>query len=243
MISPFSLKASCRQRNDCIFFGCVCLTYNFSVFRYHRYVLFPRSPQIQPSYMDTCFCPLQPAIVLAPINCTQTTAPQIEEPSTKPEPQTTDDQSEDSPQHPPQETPQAENEEEKKSDWKARQERHLSFHFMFYFVGTFFFFLHCVSVKDILSTYGRLFALGAKGRAERRSVFSERLAQRSTGIGHTHTHKVETDKTHLSIKPAQQPQHLLLLTYSLHHLWRAKSGTYTSCWTPNTPRRPGHTSV
>lgn len=137
--------------------------------------------------MDTCFCPLQPAIVLAPINCTQTTAPQIEEPSTKPEPQTTDDQSEDSPQHPPQETPQAENEEEKKSDWKARQERHLSFHFMFYFVGTFFFFLHCVSVKDILSTYGRLFALGAKGRAERRSVFSERLAQRSTGIGHTHT--------------------------------------------------------
>ncbi|TKS79596.1 Signal peptide peptidase-like 2B [Collichthys lucidus] len=57
-----------------------------------------------------------PAIVLAPINCTQTTAPQTEEPSTKPEPQTTDDQSEDSPQHPPQETPQAENEEEKKSD-------------------------------------------------------------------------------------------------------------------------------
>lgn len=242
MISPFSLKASCRQRNDCIFFGCVCLTYNFSVFRYHRYVLFPRSPQIQPSYMDTCFCPLQPAIVLAPINCTQTTAPQIEEPSTKPEPQTTDDQSEDSPQHPPQETPQAENEEEKKSDWKARQERHLSFHFMFYFVGTFFFFSTlCLGQRHF--KYVRAFVCTwCEGKSrEEISVFWK--AGSAEHRDWTHTHKVETDKTHLSIKPAQQPQHLLLLTYSLHHLWRAKSGTYTSCWTPNTPRRPGHTSV
>lgn len=62
--------------------------------------------------------------MLAPINCTQTAEPQIEGPSTKPEPQTTEatNQSEDSPRHPPQETPPAEKEEdENKSDWKDIQ--------------------------------------------------------------------------------------------------------------------------
>ncbi|XP_041658865.1 signal peptide peptidase-like 2 isoform X2 [Cheilinus undulatus] len=62
-----------------------------------------------------------PAIVLAPINCTQTAAPQTEGPSTKPEPQPEEDanQSEDSPLPPPQETPTAEkNEEEDKLDRK-----------------------------------------------------------------------------------------------------------------------------
>lgn len=69
---------------------------------------------IQPSYVDASFCPLQPAIVLAPINCTQTAAPQIEVPSPKPEPQTTGatNPSEDSPRQPPQETPPAEKDEE-----------------------------------------------------------------------------------------------------------------------------------
>uniref|UniRef100_A0A671Z0G7 Signal peptide peptidase-like 2B n=1 Tax=Sparus aurata TaxID=8175 RepID=A0A671Z0G7_SPAAU len=74
---------------------------------------------IQPSYIDTSFCPLQPAIALTPINCTQTAAPQIEEPPTKLEPQTSEatNQSEDSPQQPPQETPPAEKDgEENKSD-------------------------------------------------------------------------------------------------------------------------------
>uniref|UniRef100_A0A671Z0B3 Signal peptide peptidase-like 2B n=1 Tax=Sparus aurata TaxID=8175 RepID=A0A671Z0B3_SPAAU len=72
-----------------------------------------------PSYIDTSFCPLQPAIALTPINCTQTAAPQIEEPPTKLEPQTSEatNQSEDSPQQPPQETPPAEKDgEENKSD-------------------------------------------------------------------------------------------------------------------------------
>uniref|UniRef100_A0A3Q0RIM3 Signal peptide peptidase-like 2B n=1 Tax=Amphilophus citrinellus TaxID=61819 RepID=A0A3Q0RIM3_AMPCI len=59
-----------------------------------------------------------PAIVLAPINCTQTATPQTEGPSAKPEPEATEEQanrSEDSPQHPPQQTPSAEsNEEENK---------------------------------------------------------------------------------------------------------------------------------
>lgn len=50
-----------------------------------------------------------PPIVLAPINCTQTAAPQTEENLTKPEPQTTE---EDSPHHPPQETPPPEKDEE-----------------------------------------------------------------------------------------------------------------------------------
>lgn len=74
---------------------------------------------VQPSYIDTSFCPLQPAIALTPINCTQTAAPQIEEPPTKLEPQTSEatNQSEDSPQQPPQETPPAEKDgEENKSD-------------------------------------------------------------------------------------------------------------------------------
>ncbi|KAM9349085.1 signal peptide peptidase-like 2 [Symphorus nematophorus] len=61
-----------------------------------------------------------PAIVLAPINCTQTAAPQIEGPSTKPEPGTTEatnQSEEDSPQQLPQETPPTEkDEEENKSD-------------------------------------------------------------------------------------------------------------------------------
>lgn len=73
---------------------------------------------IQPSYVDTFFfCSLQPAIVLAPINCTQTAAPQTEGPSAKPEPQTTEatNQSEDS--HRPQETPPTEKDgEENKSE-------------------------------------------------------------------------------------------------------------------------------
>ena len=59
--------------------------------------------------------------MLAPINCTQTAAPQTDAPSTKPEPQTTEatTQSEDSPQQPPQETLPAENDEDKdKSKWK-----------------------------------------------------------------------------------------------------------------------------
>lgn len=65
------------------------------------------------------FCPLQPAIVLTPINCTQTAAPQIEGPLTKPESQTTEapNQSGDSPRQPLQETPPAEKDEgENKSD-------------------------------------------------------------------------------------------------------------------------------
>lgn len=67
------------------------------------------------------FCPLQPAIVLAPINCTQTAAPPTKEPSAKPESPTAEEQasqSEDSPQDPPQKTPPVEsNEEEKKPNW------------------------------------------------------------------------------------------------------------------------------
>ncbi|XP_023121429.2 signal peptide peptidase-like 2 isoform X1 [Amphiprion ocellaris] len=56
-----------------------------------------------------------PPIVLAPINCTQTAAPQTEGPSAKLEPQTTEatNQSEDSPQQPSQETsPVVEKDEE-----------------------------------------------------------------------------------------------------------------------------------
>lgn len=67
------------------------------------------------------FCPLQPAIVLAPINCTQTAAPPTKEASAKPESPTAEDQasqSEDSPQDPPQKTPPVEsNEEGKNPNW------------------------------------------------------------------------------------------------------------------------------
>lgn len=71
------------------------------------------------------FCPLQPAIVLAPINCTQTTAPQTEVPlNPKPEPQPTEeaDPSEEKAQEPaPQERPTTENaDEENKSNWRDR---------------------------------------------------------------------------------------------------------------------------
>lgn len=67
------------------------------------------------------FCPLQPAIVLAPINCTQTATPPTKEASAKPESPTAEEQasqSEDSPQDPPQKTPPVEsNEEGKKPNW------------------------------------------------------------------------------------------------------------------------------
>lgn len=62
------------------------------------------------------FCPLQPAIVLAPINCTQTTAPQTEVPLTpKAEPQAAEDAdpSEEKAQEPaPQEQSATENDQE-----------------------------------------------------------------------------------------------------------------------------------
>uniref|UniRef100_A0A7N6ABJ7 Signal peptide peptidase-like 2B n=1 Tax=Anabas testudineus TaxID=64144 RepID=A0A7N6ABJ7_ANATE len=56
---------------------------------------------------------VQPPIVLTPINCTQTAAPQTEGASTKPEPETTEtpSQSDDWPKHPPQETLPAEKDE------------------------------------------------------------------------------------------------------------------------------------
>ncbi|XP_060939832.1 signal peptide peptidase-like 2 [Limanda limanda] len=56
-----------------------------------------------------------PAIMLAPINCTQTATPQTEGLSTKPEPLTSESaaQSEDTPNQPPQATPPPENDEDK----------------------------------------------------------------------------------------------------------------------------------
>lgn len=67
----------------------------------------------QSSHTDFVFCPQQPPIVLAPINCTQTAMPQTEGSSTKPEQETTEatGQSEDWPQRSPQETPTAEKDE------------------------------------------------------------------------------------------------------------------------------------
>lgn len=66
------------------------------------------------------FCPLQPAIVLAPVNCTQTTAPQTEVPLTpKPEAQPAGiaDPGAEKAQEPAQEQPATEkHEEENKSD-------------------------------------------------------------------------------------------------------------------------------
>lgn len=116
----FSLKSTCGQRNACIFFGFVCLIYGYSVFCYYEYIWFSARHNSAILYR-ICFCPLQPAIVLTPINCTQTAAPQIEGPLTKPESQTTEapNQSGDSPRQPLQETPPAEKDEgENKSDWK-----------------------------------------------------------------------------------------------------------------------------
>lgn len=89
---------------------------------------------IWPSYIDACFCPLQPAIVLAPINCTQSAAPQTDVPmTTKSEPQLTEaaDRSEDSPQQPaPQEPlPAEKDEEENKRDWRDSTTFHIPLFF------------------------------------------------------------------------------------------------------------------
>lgn len=66
---------------------------------------------------------------------------------------------------------------------KGRLVRHLTFHFIFYLLLRFFFFLHCVF------EYGRLFALGAKGRAEEICVFFG--AAGSAGHRDWDTHEVE----------------------------------------------------
>lgn len=78
------------------------------------------APAPASEFTRLAFCPFQPAVVLAPINCTQTAAPQTEVPLTpKPEPEPTADAKpgEDHDQEPaPQEQPATENEEEENKD-------------------------------------------------------------------------------------------------------------------------------
>lgn len=97
-----------------------------------------------------CFCPLQPAVALAPINCTQTAVPPTTEgSSTKSEAQTPEADPRLAPPPEPQEVLQEE--KDVKSNWKDTCLAFASF-ILFYFFYIF--------------TSNWSFVLGAKGRAE-----------------------------------------------------------------------------